>query len=175
MNQEQAEYHVEELQGYYAHVGAYVSVNLFLMVINYLNYEQGDGVWFVYPLCGWGIGLAAHTLRVFGAGESWRNRKIQELTGWSTTQDELERLSERTDNLIAILSSVNWADIDPELLSSKDNLVNAKEKISQLKQEGDSAEGVRNKEAVISEIEKLEKFVTSNKFSYYDQAASEHK
>ncbi|MFT5100153.1 MAG: hypothetical protein ACI9HY_002279, partial [Planctomycetaceae bacterium] len=44
-----------------------------------------------------------------------------------------------------------------------------------LKQEGDSAEGVRNKEAVISEIEKLEKFVTSNKFSYYDQAASERK
>jgi hypothetical protein len=38
---------------------------------------------------------------VFGTGSDWEERKMQELTGWSMTQLELERLADRTDNLIA--------------------------------------------------------------------------
>jgi len=113
-----------------------------------------------------------HTIEVLGAGEGWKQRKIQELTGWSTTQGELESLSERTDNLITILSSVNWVDIDPDLVSSKDNLLGAQEQIIRLKQDGDSPESRQSKATVISEIEKLEKFVTGSKFSYYDKAAN---
>jgi len=45
MNQEQAEKRVEELQEYYAHIGTYVSVNLFLMAINYMTHsEEGDSI-----------------------------------------------------------------------------------------------------------------------------------
>ena len=34
MNEEQAKEHIEELRGYYAHLGSFVGVNLFLFMIN---------------------------------------------------------------------------------------------------------------------------------------------
>ena len=42
-----------------------------------------DGLWFFWPLMGWGIAVALHALRVFGAGRwfgaDWEERKIDEL------------------------------------------------------------------------------------------------
>jgi hypothetical protein len=40
-------------------------------------------IWFYWPLLGWGIGLAAHGLSVFGLegfwGPDWEERKIKEM------------------------------------------------------------------------------------------------
>lgn len=70
---------VEELQGYYAHLGVYLAVNLGLFLINWLT---SDNWWFFWPLIGWGIGLAIHTFVVFGVGHffgpEWEARKIRE-------------------------------------------------------------------------------------------------
>ncbi|HEX8684053.1 MAG TPA: 2TM domain-containing protein, partial [Ardenticatenaceae bacterium] len=44
-------------RNYKAHLVAYVSVNLFLFIISIM----GGEFWFIYPLLGWGIGLAMHT------------------------------------------------------------------------------------------------------------------
>ncbi len=171
MNQEKAQERINELKGYYAHLISYVAVNLFLILINVVTYEEsGKEIWFFYPLFGWGIGLAIHTFMVFIAGHEWEEQKMQELTGWSMTQAELERLSERTDNLIAILSDVNWEKIDPELINSKENLLNARDTIIELRDHGTAVSSSVNKEQVVSEIEKLEEFVTSSKFGFYDQA-----
>ena len=169
MNEEQAQEHIEELRGYYAHLGSFVGVNLFLFMINMIT--DSSNIWFVYPLFGWGIGLIAHTIGVFFSGHDWEARKMQELTGLSNTQEELERLSERTENLITILSSVNWGKIDPELMDTKQNLESAKQTIVQLKDRGDAT----SQEQVTREIEKLEEFVTSSKFDYYDLAARDKK
>ena len=95
---------------------------------------------------------------------------MQELTGWTTTQEELDRISERTETLISILSSVDWKAIDPDLLQSKENLVRAQNKIASMQSRGEAANDA-NKEEVIRELEKLEAFVTSSKFDYYDQAS----
>ncbi len=168
MNHEQAKKRVEELRDFYSHLASYLSVNVFLIVLNLMT--NPDHIWFVYPLLGWGIGIAIHGFDVFFSGAKWEERKMQELTGWTTTQEELDRLSDRTDTLIAILSSVDWKAIDPDLLQSKENLLKAQSRIDALHAAGEAAND-DNKEAVIRELEKLEAFVTSSKFDYYDQAA----
>lgn len=172
MNQEQAKERIDELRGFYSHLASYVAVNCFLLTINLMNWE-GE-LWVLYPAGGWGIGLTIHAFNVFFSGSQWEERKMQELTGWTTTQDELDRLSERTDTLISILSSVDWKSIDPDLLQSKENLLKAQNKIVSMQANGEAAND-SNKDDVVRELEKLEAFVTSSKFSYYDQASRDPK
>ncbi len=68
------------MRGFYTNLAAYVIVNLGLFILDMLT---GGGTWFFWPLLGWGIGLAAHAYRVFGAGRrlgaEWEERKIREL------------------------------------------------------------------------------------------------
>ena len=48
--------------GFVIHLGVYVAVNVMLLVIWAVT---GAGhPWFVYPLLGWGVGIAAHGLAV---------------------------------------------------------------------------------------------------------------
>ncbi|HEX4584325.1 MAG TPA: 2TM domain-containing protein [Burkholderiaceae bacterium] len=78
---ERARRRVRQIKGFYIHATVYVLVNALLAVIN-LGTSHGE-VWFVWPLFGWGIGLAAHGISVFGAGglwgQEWEERKIKEI------------------------------------------------------------------------------------------------
>ncbi len=87
MDQEQQRYErarkrVQALKGFYIHATAFVLVNIALFGINVL---VGGGWWFYWPLLGWGIGLGAHALGVFGFGgggpwgRDWEERKIREM------------------------------------------------------------------------------------------------
>lgn len=86
MNDEEKKYReakdrVEEIKGFYIHLIIYIFVNFGLFLINYLT---GTGTyWFFYPLIGWGIGVAAHYVAVFGffglLDSEWEKRKIEEL------------------------------------------------------------------------------------------------
>lgn len=166
MNEEQAKKHIEELKGFYGHLAAYIGVNLMLVGINLFS---GPGtLWFIYPMLGWGIGLICHAADVFWTGKDWEQRKLEELTGLKSTQDELQRLSERTDALISILAGVDWSRIDPELLDSKEKLERIHARIT----EGGAGAGAQDGREISKEIEELEKFVTSPKFDFYDRAAS---
>lgn len=69
------------LAGLYRHALVYVLVNLLLIGINLLT---GIGtLWCVWPLLGWGLGLAIHAAGVFGndrfLGADWQERKAREL------------------------------------------------------------------------------------------------
>jgi len=48
--------------GWASHLSSFVGVNVFLVFLCYLTQEMGLQAypWFVYPLFGWGIGLASH-------------------------------------------------------------------------------------------------------------------
>ena len=88
MDQEQHRYErararVQAIKGFYAHASAFVVVNIALFALNVL---VGGGWWFYWPLIGWGIGLGAHALGVFGfsggggpLGRDWEERKISEM------------------------------------------------------------------------------------------------
>lgn len=79
---ERARKRVEALKGFYIHATAFVLVNIALFTINLL---VGGVWWFYWPLIGWGIGLGAHALGVFGFGGSgpwgqdWEERKTRQI------------------------------------------------------------------------------------------------
>ncbi|WP_409304468.1 2TM domain-containing protein [Peribacillus sp. SCS-155] len=70
---------VQNLKAFYIHLTVYVLVNIMLFAIN-LSSDAGNW-WFLYPLGGWGIGLAVHgvSLLFYGSlGADWEERKIKE-------------------------------------------------------------------------------------------------
>ena len=78
---EEAKKRVSEIRGFYHHLAAYVVINAALVLINLLTSPRD--LWFMWPLLGWGIGVALHALSVFGGlwGKAWEERKINEIMG----------------------------------------------------------------------------------------------
>ena len=60
--QARQEFIAERRQEFKQHLVAYVCVNAFLFVINLLT--APDFWWFIFPLLGWGMGLAMHAFEV---------------------------------------------------------------------------------------------------------------
>lgn len=67
---------VEDIKGFYIHLICFLLINPLLVYINYVTYW--DHKWFIYALIGWGCGLIAHGVTVFGFGRDWEERKIRE-------------------------------------------------------------------------------------------------
>ena len=63
--------------GWYAHACIYVVVNLVLFAMS--RYAFGTRSWSVFPLLGWGLGVALHGISVFvlGSGSGLRERLVQ--------------------------------------------------------------------------------------------------
>ena len=75
-----AEQRVEAMTGFYIHLVVFALVMTLLLVINFMD----GGMWWVqWPFLGWGLGLLAHVLAVFGRTprfiRDWQLRKIKEL------------------------------------------------------------------------------------------------
>jgi hypothetical protein len=63
--------------GGFAHAAVYVLVNLFLFAIS--EHAFGQRRWSVFPVLGWGLGVALHGISVFvlGAGSGLRERLVE--------------------------------------------------------------------------------------------------
>ena len=63
--------------GWYAHAIFFVLVNAVVFAMS--RYGFGQRPWSVFPLLGWGLGLALHGVSVFalGSGGSLRERMVQ--------------------------------------------------------------------------------------------------
>lgn len=63
--------------GWYAHAAAFTAVNV--VIFGMSRYGFGNRPWSVYPLLGWGLGLALHGISVFmlGTGSGLRERMVQ--------------------------------------------------------------------------------------------------
>ena len=59
-----------------SHLMAYVIVNAGLVAINLIT--SSDYFWAIWPMLGWGIGLAAHGVTVYMDGEGMRDRMIEQ-------------------------------------------------------------------------------------------------
>jgi len=62
---------MEAKSGFYRHLAVYVVVNLLLVGINLVT--PHDSFWAIWPLLGWGIGIAFHALRAFAVDGSRRH------------------------------------------------------------------------------------------------------
>ncbi len=69
---------VAAIKGFYIHLIVFVAVIVSLAL---LNAASGDPWWVQWVLLGWGIGVLAHALAVFGRGSKlvseWGKRKIK--------------------------------------------------------------------------------------------------
>lgn len=75
--------HVRKVKGFYIHLTQYLIVMPVLAAINILSYPQY--LWFVWPAMGWGMGVAAHGLAVFGFVKwfdgNWEKRQVEKYLG----------------------------------------------------------------------------------------------
>lgn len=73
---DQAKRHVERKIGFLIHLGAFVTANSGLLL---LNLQLGHGNWAVWPLLGWSVGLFFHGLSVTtrAPGNRWKQRMIR--------------------------------------------------------------------------------------------------
>ena len=62
--------------GWYAHAAAFTVVKV--VICGMSSYGFGNRPWSVYPLLGWGLGLALHGISVFmlGTGSGLRERMV---------------------------------------------------------------------------------------------------
>ena len=71
---------VAAIKGFYIHLAVFALVMALLFVI---NLATGSVWWVQWPLIGWGAGVAAHGVAVFGRVQRWVSRwearKLQEL------------------------------------------------------------------------------------------------
>lgn len=74
----QAKKKVEKIKAFYIHLFVYIIVNIGLIGINLFNFD--GTLWFIYPLLGWGIGIASHAFAVLSHtslfGKNWEERQI---------------------------------------------------------------------------------------------------
>jgi hypothetical protein len=62
-------------RGFRIHATVYVLVNAGLALINLMT--SPHWLWFLYVLGGWGIGLVAHAVAVYGNGRENRQKEIE--------------------------------------------------------------------------------------------------
>jgi hypothetical protein len=78
---QRARQRVQAIKGFYIHLMVYILVNAGLWLINLVT--SPAAFWFYWPLLGWGIGLAAHAVAVFGVagwmGSDWEERQISKI------------------------------------------------------------------------------------------------
>lgn len=81
INYANARKRLEDLKGFYWSITAYCFVIPFLFVVNYMT-SWNEHKWFIYPMLGWGVGIAFQAYHVFGKdkyfGKAWEDRKMQE-------------------------------------------------------------------------------------------------
>jgi 2TM domain/Histidine kinase len=77
---ERAKKHVENLKGFYVHFCIYL---VMVPVFIFLNIKSTNFPWALFPIIGWGFGIAGHAMEVFNynpiLGKDWEERKIREL------------------------------------------------------------------------------------------------
>ena len=52
-----------EIKGFYSHLATYSGVMGLLFLVDLIT---GGFWWFYWPLCGWGMGIVAHAVDVYG-------------------------------------------------------------------------------------------------------------
>lgn len=77
---ERAKMRLEEVKGFYSHLGIFLVINVLLVLVNILT-SPGQW-WFYWVTVFWGIALIFHGSRVFGKGKvfsnEWEEKKIQQ-------------------------------------------------------------------------------------------------
>lgn len=69
---------VHKLKGFYSHLASYLVMSIFFVLLN--MFSDSGHFWAIYPILGWGIGVAFHAFSVFGffgTGPDWEERQMR--------------------------------------------------------------------------------------------------
>ncbi|MEW7278374.1 2TM domain-containing protein [Aquimarina sp. 2201CG1-2-11] len=85
-----AQERVKKIKEFYGNLTAYIIIIPFLAFINYRT--TGFGIpWIIFPVIGWGIGVAFHASEAFGyhpiLGKNWEEKKIRQYMNESRRKD----------------------------------------------------------------------------------------
>lgn len=71
--------YVRDIKGFYSHLAMYLIFAPAMVVASFF-YNNGDP-WYIWPVLGWGVGVAAHGLVVFEKftlfGADWEKRQVE--------------------------------------------------------------------------------------------------
>ena len=111
---EKARKRVKEKKKFYKHLSSFITVNIFLFLLNI--FTSPGHFWFIYPLLGWGMGLMGHYYEVFGfpgmGGEAadWEQREMEkEMRQLGSSYNEEDQLELRE---LDKKPQRNWRDED---------------------------------------------------------------
>ena len=134
--------------GFYAHLQSYLGVMAFLALINLFTTWYP---WFLWPALGWGIGLFAHYMAVFGS------RHLKERYFDPTIEREVRREKEA-------MQTEKQADIS-DLTSTiaheiRNPIAAAKSLVQQMGEDPGSAENVEYAKVAIDELDRVERRIS---------------
>ena len=177
MNETEARKRVMALKAFYGHLLTYVLFIGALGVVNFMTRLRGaPEIWVVFPGVLWGAAVLLHGASLyagFGRGKKWEEEKVRQLMGWSATQEELARLSERVETLLRIVSGEDSKELGSELGEIRNTLLEAKRAINYYKAPLDQpGEPSLDKRAMIKAVEKLEAVLTSRAFQQFEETAA---
>jgi hypothetical protein len=68
---------VKDMKDFYGNLISYCFVIPLLVLINYQTSWQFK--WFIFPMIGWGLGVALQAFSVFGYGKIWEDKKVNQI------------------------------------------------------------------------------------------------
>jgi signal transduction histidine kinase len=134
--------------GFYAHLQSYLGVIAFLALINVFTTWYP---WFIWPALGWGIGLFAHYMGVFGS------HRLKERYFDPAVERELQREK-------AVMTTEKQADIS-ELTSTiaheiRNPIAAAKSLVQQMGEDPASVENVEYAKVAMEELDRVERRIS---------------
>ena len=96
LTEAQARKQAKKERAFYGHLASYAVVMSGLAVLNLLT-SPGNW-WVIWPLLGWGIGLASDAASTFGGrvGGGWVERRTRELMGGEASETRLRAMLDET-------------------------------------------------------------------------------
>jgi hypothetical protein len=74
----EAQKRVKKMKDFYGHFTSYLIMSVFFIFINL--FTSRGYFWAIWPILGWGIGIAFHAMDVFGfpgIGKDWEERQLE--------------------------------------------------------------------------------------------------
>ena len=117
--QDRVQQKVKARKGFLGHLGVYVAVGIFFLVINILTMGPGGSLWFYWPMVPWGMGLLIHYFAVFGLPGT---HELVEKWELEETARELKRMRSSEEKMLKSGvpdDGLELRNLDPETQKSR--------------------------------------------------------
>jgi len=134
--------------GFYSHLMSYLGVMAFLALINLLTTRYP---WFVWPALGWGIGVFAHYMAVFGS-HMLRQRYFEPALEREVRREKVVMQTEKQASIDELSSTIAHEIRNP--------IAAAKSLVQQMGEDPTSVENVEYAKVALEELDRVERRIS---------------